>query len=239
MKISYKTYLNYRLKQVDFHGMMTHPLYVQVTYERKTIFFKSYYFELFAKERYFLKIPGTSIAEGPGLLQVIGMETEVIKFIAEKHADDFSLEIFKKEYAFYSRDLCDEMEGGFVDYLYTFFYDEGQPALGDMIKAGNKSVIAYDLVRDLKSVIHKGIYDKLIENSFHHAPPYLPVYGFMKEINKWPMLCLTAMEWDNTDTVRAFKEFVETHYPRMKSTELIGQVNNWRLYNNPSDYADI
>ena len=56
-KISYKTYLNDRLKQVDFHGQLTCPLYVQVTFERKTIFFKSYYFELFSKSRYGLELP--------------------------------------------------------------------------------------------------------------------------------------------------------------------------------------
>ena len=230
MKISYKTYLNDRLKQVNFHGMMTHPLYVQVTYERKTIFFKSYYFELFAKERYFLKIPGTKIAEGPGLLQVIGMETEVIKFIAEKHKEDFSLEVFKKEYAYYSKDLCDELESGFIDYLYTFFYDEGLLALAETIKTGSKSTVAYNVVRDLQRGLKKEAYDKLIENSFYYAPPYLPVYGFMKEVKKWPMLCLAAMEWDNMDTVKAFKEYVEIHYPDMNSTGLIGQVNNWSHY---------
>lgn len=58
MKISFKTYLNDRLKQVDFHGQLTFPLYVQVTYERKPIYFKSYYFELFSKPRYLLTIPG-------------------------------------------------------------------------------------------------------------------------------------------------------------------------------------
>ena len=230
MKISYKTYLNDRLKQVNFHGMMTHPLYVQVTYDRKTNFFKSYYFELFAKERYFLKIPGTTIAKGPGLLQVIGMETEVIKFIAEKHKENFSLDVFKKEYAYYSKDLCDELESGFIDYLYTFFYDEGLPALAETIKAGSKSTIAYDVVRDLNRALNKNLYDKLIENSFYYAPPYLPVYGFMKEVKKWPMLCLTAMEWDNMHTVSAFKKYVELHYPTLKAATLIGQVNSWPNY---------
>ncbi|MGZ3814942.1 MAG: hypothetical protein ACXVA0_24620, partial [Mucilaginibacter sp.] len=185
MKISYKTYFNDRLKPVNFHGLTTYPLYVQVTFARKTHFFKSYYFELFAKERYFLKIPGTSIAEGPGLLQVIAMETEVIKFIAAKHQDDFSLEVFKKEYAFYSKDLCDELESGFTDYLYTFFYDEGLPALAETIKTGSKSTIAYHIVQDLKGVLNKTICDKLIENSFYYAPPYLPIYGFMKEVKNW------------------------------------------------------
>jgi hypothetical protein len=230
VKISYKTYLNNRLKQVDFHGTMTFPLYVQVTYERKTIFFKSYYFELFAKERYFLRIPGTSIAEGPDLLQVIGMENEVIKFIVAKHQGDFSLEVFKAEYAYYSKDICDELESGFTDYLYTFFYDEGLPALAEMIKTGSKSIISYDIVRDLKSILNKKVYDKFIENSFHYAPPYLPIYGFMKEIKKWPMLCLTGKEWELAETKKAFKAYIIAHYPKIDADKVIGQIDHYQSY---------
>lgn len=114
-KITYKTYLNERLKQVDFHGQLTYPLYVQVTFERKTIFFKSYYFELFAKSRYFLVVPGAG-SKGPSLEQVIEKENEVINFILNKFKDDFSLEKFKTAYAYYSKDLCDITERGFVDY---------------------------------------------------------------------------------------------------------------------------
>jgi hypothetical protein len=228
LKISYKTYFNDRLRQVNFHGMVTYPLYVQVTFARKTIFFKSYYFELFAKERYFLKNPGTSIAEGPGILRVISMETEVIKFITEKHPDDFSLELFKKEYDYYSKDMCDELESGFIDYLYTFFYDEGQPALAETIKAGSKSTIAYDVVRDLKSVLNKVTYDKLIANSFDYAPPYLPVYGFMKEVKQWPMLCLARREWELAETKKAFKAYIKSHYPEMGADKVIEQIDHYR-----------
>ena len=224
LKISYKTYLNYRLKQVNFHGILTFPLYVQVTFERKTHFFKSYYFELFSKERYFLTVPGTSIAEGPGLLQVIGMETEVIRFIIEKYKDDFSLEIFKKAYAYYSKDLCDELESDFLAYLFTFFYDEGLPALAETIKTGAKCVIAYELVRDLKTALQKTIYDKLIANSVYYAPPYLPAYGFMKATKRWPMLCLTMMEWEQRDTQKAFRSYVSNHYPEMDADAIIAQI---------------
>lgn len=228
MKISYKTYFNDRLKQVNFHGIMTFPLYVQITFGRKTIFFKSYYFELFAKERYFLKIPGTSIAEGPGLLQVIGMETDVIKFITEKHPDDFSLEVFKEEYAYYSRDLCDELEGRFIDYLYTFFHDQGLPALAETIQAGSKSIVAFDIVKDLRSGLNKTLYDKLEENSFYYAPPYLPIYGFMKEIKKWPMLCLTRREWELAETKEAFKAYIKSHYPETDADKIVEQIDHYR-----------
>ncbi|MDP9075873.1 MAG: hypothetical protein M3O71_00475 [Bacteroidota bacterium] len=225
MKISFKTYFNDRLKQVYFHGVTTHPLYVQLTYERRTIFFKSYYFELLSKERYLLTIPGTGIRKGPDLLDVIKKETEVIKFITARHPDDFSLELFKKEYAHYSIDLCDEMESGFINYLHTFFSDEGMPALGDIMLHGSKNIIAFDAVRDMKSSFNKTVYDKLIENSFYYAPPYLPVYGFMKETKQWPILLLTVMEWEQPETHASFREYASINFPGMDPDKLFSQVN--------------
>src|SRR5471030_1719602 len=171
-KISYKTYLNDRLNEVNFHGQQTHPLYVQVTYERKTIFFKSYYFELFSKPRFFLDVPGAG-TKGPELELAMRKENEVIEFIIEKHRNDFSLEIFKEAYAYYSKDVCDWSEGDFRDYLFTFFWDEGSPHLGDLVKYGGKHVVAYDLVGDFKRNFQKELYDKLVKNSFYYAPPYL------------------------------------------------------------------
>ena len=35
--VSYKTYLNERVKPVRFRGRETFPLYIQITYDRKTI----------------------------------------------------------------------------------------------------------------------------------------------------------------------------------------------------------
>lgn len=226
MKISYKTYLNDRLKQVDFHGNLTYPLYVQVTFERKTIFFKSYYFELFSKPRYFLVVPGVG-SKGPTLEEVIEREHEVIAFIIEKHKDDFSLEVFKQAYAYYSKDLCDVTEKGFINYLFTFFWDEGIPALGDIVKNGSTKVIAYEAVRDMKKSFNKTFYEKLVANSFYYAPPYLPIYGFMAQTKRWPMLILTVMEWKRPKTQAEFKKYATLYYPAMPMEELVIQVNKW------------
>lgn len=228
-KISYKTYLNDRLKQVDFHGNLTHPLYVQVTFERKTIFFKSYYFELFSKPRYFLEVPGAG-SKGPTLEQVIEKENEAISFVINKLKEEFSLEAFKKLYSYFSKDLCDVTEREFITYLYTFFWDKGLPHVADIIKWGSNNVVTFDLVSDFRKTFNKPLYDELIENSFYYAPPYLPLYGFMRQTKRWPMLCLTAIEWDNLETVKAFKEYVERYFPDMESTKLIGQVNNCSNY---------
>jgi hypothetical protein len=224
-KISYKTYYNDRLKEVDFHGRQTHPLYVQVTYERKTIFFKSYYFELFSKSRFFLDVPGAG-TKGPELELPIRKENEVIEFIIEKHRDDFSLEIFRDAYNYYSKDVCDLAEGGFRDYLFTFFWDEGSPHLGDLVKYGGKHVVAYDLVRDFKRNFRKEQYDKLVKNGFDYALPYLPLYGFMSERKRWPELCLTMMEWRSLEITIAFKVYLDRVYPDVDGLELVKEVNS-------------
>ncbi|MDB4901943.1 MAG: hypothetical protein JWQ63_1224 [Mucilaginibacter sp.] len=229
MKISFKTYLNDRLKQVDFHGQLTYPLYVQVTYERKTIFFKSYYFELFSKQRYAMQLTDGNI-KGPDLEQIIEKENEVIRFVIDKLKDGFSLEAFKKLYTHFSTDLCDATEFDFITYLYLFFDDKELPHMAELIKWGTLHLVTYDLVMEFKKTLKKSIYAELIEQAFQKAPPYLQLYNFMMHTKKSPMLCLSAMEWDNIETIKSFKEYVELHYPNLKYSTLIGTVNNWLNY---------
>jgi hypothetical protein len=229
MKISFKTYLNDRLKQVDFHGQLTHPLYVQVTYERKTIFFKSYYFELFSRPRYAMQLADGNV-KGPDLEQIIEKENEVIRFVIDKLQDGFSLEAFKKLYAYFSTDLCDATEFDFITYLYLFFDEKKMPNMAELIKWGTLHLVTYDLVREFKNMLKKSLYAELIEQAFEKAPPYLQLYSFMMHSKKWPLLCFTAMEWEKNEAIRSFKEYVELNYPEMKSTQLIGQVNAWPNY---------
>lgn len=228
-KVSYKTYLNERLKQVDLHGQQTYPLYVQVTYERKTIFFKSYYFELFSKPRFRVTLPdGTT--KGPDMELAIKKEEEVIRFVIGKLEDNFSLEAFRKLYAYFSRDICEATELEFVTYLYGFFDDRTLPSIAEAIKWGTQHVVAYDLMKELEQTLDKALYRKLTEGAFKEAPPYLQLYSFMLHTKAWPELYLTAMEWYNQETVQGFKSYVEEHFPELPSTSLIGQVNNWPHY---------
>ena len=227
-KITYKTYLNDRLKQIDFHGQLTYPLYIQLTFERKTIFFKSYYFELLSKSRYFLSVAGLS--KSPSIKEIIARENEVIDFIIGKHGNDFSLDVFKQAYAYYSKDLCDVTENGFLDYLHTFFEDKGMPGLATVIREGAKSCNAYEMVRDLKMAFQKPLYDEMIENALYYAPPYLPLYGFMVEIKKLPMLILTAMELERPETRSAFRDYIVKHHPGIAVEEVLRQVGKWPDY---------
>jgi hypothetical protein len=226
-QVSFKTYFNDRLKEVPFHGKLTYPLYVQVTFDRKSIFFKSYYFEVFSKPRYVLFMGGKQ--HGPKLDDVIAKENSLVEFIIDKCLSDFSLDRFKKEYAFYSRDLCDITEDGFSEYLFTFFNDKGMPALATALREGGRFRILYKVVRDLKGALNRPLYDELIENSFYYAPPYLPLYGFMSQSKDWPMLTLTVMEWADEKTKADFVDYLHKYYPGKDSCEVVKLVNKWVL----------
>ncbi len=101
------------------------------------------------------------------------------------------------------------------------------PALATILKEGGKFRILSDVVRDLKKVLNKPLYDELIENSFYYAPPYLPLFRFMMESKKWPMLSLTSMEWDTEKTKAKFTDFALKNYPDHDPSELMKQVDGW------------
>ena len=224
-KVTYKTYFNDRLKKVFFHGVLTYPLYIQVTFDRKTIVFKSYYFELFSKPRYVIFMSGKM--HGPKIKEIIEKENELIEFVIDKNLPDFSIKNFKQDYSFYSKDLCDEMELGFIDHLFVFFSDKGMPALATTIQQGIKFRIAYDVVRDMKNALTKPLYNELVENSFYYAPPYMPIYGFMQQTKKWPMLSLTVMEWQNDFIKENFTEYIKKYYSEMDIKHVMAQIEKW------------
>ena len=224
-KVSYNIYYNDRLKETFFHGKLTYPLYVQITFDRKPIYFKSYYFDLFSKPRYVIFMDGNMY--GPKLEEIIQKETELIEFIIDKHVSEFSLDLFKKEYAYYSKDLCDMMEEKFVEYLFLFFQDEGMADLATTVQQGAKLRIVYNVIRDMKKALNPPLYKKLIENSFYHAPPYLPLFGFMQQTKKWPMLSLSVMEWEKPGTKDAFQTYVQQQYREQDLAEVVRDVENW------------
>lgn len=168
--------------------------------------------------------------KSPDLEQIIEKENEVIRFVIDKLQDGFSLEAFKKLYTHFSTDLCDATEFDFITYLYLFFDDKELPHMAELIKWGTLHLVTYDLMMEFKNTLKKSLYTELIEQAFQKAPPYLQLYGFVMHNKRSPLLCLTVMEWDNIETVRSFKEYVELHYPKLKSTILIGQVNAWSNY---------
>jgi hypothetical protein len=224
-KVAYKTYYNERLKKSSFHNKLVHPLYVQVTFDRVPIYFKSYYFDLFAKPKYAIQEAGQVFT--PDVKGIIEKEENLAEFIIDKNLTHFSLQLFKKEYAFYSRDLLDIMEGSFLDYLFTFLQDEGLPFLADTIIKGAPEAKLYELIQDLKRSLNPELYKKLIENSFYYAPPYLPLYAFTLKPKRTPLVCLTVLEWQQPETKARFIDFFKNHYPGIDVSETLKRIEKW------------
>lgn len=220
--VTYKTYFNERLKKSPFHTRLMHPLYAQIIFDRIPIIFKSYYFDLFSQAKYSIRVAGKVFT--PDIKEIIQKEEVLIEFIIEKNRDNFSLDLFKKEYAFYCGDLLDLMEADFIQYLFTFLQDEGLPYLADTIKKGVTDCKSYDIVQDMKSAFNEKTYKRLIENSCYYAPPYLPLYAFTEKPRRTPLTCFTVMEWMQPGTKDAFAAFFKKHYPGQRVEDAISEI---------------
>jgi hypothetical protein len=224
-KVTHKLYYNDRLNKVLFHGKPTYPLYVQVTFDRKTIVFKSNLFELLSKPKYGLSQLG-EIYE-PELKDIIAKEDALIDFVIEKNLENFSLDTFKKDYNYFSRDLLDEMENGFREFLYAFFQDEGMPWLAISLSHGSKSISPFNIVLDLKIALNKKTYDKLVVNSCYYAPPYYLLYNFALKWHKENPILLSVSDWVLVGAKEKFQDFLYTNYPEINSVDILKQVQSF------------
>jgi hypothetical protein len=222
-RVTYKTYYNDRLKQTNFHGKLMYPLYVQVTFDRKSIFFKSFFFDLFSKPKYAARIAGEVF--GPDVKDIIKKEESLIEFIIDKNRNNFSLDLFKMEYAYYGRDLLDMMEPGFLEYLYTFLHDEGLPYLAETVKLGSLTCKLYDLVLDFKRCLNPKLYQKLWDNSFYYSPPYLVLCAFNEKPQQTLLKVFTVMNWEQPGVKDSFAEYVKRNYSDMNASDLLIEIN--------------
>ncbi len=224
-KVSYKTYYNDRIKEVLFHTTRMYPLYIQVIFDRYPIIFKSYYFDLFSKPKYGIRITGQLYT--PDIKVIIKKEENLLEFIINKNYESFSLDLLKKEYAFYSRNLLDLMEDSFLDYLYTFLHDEGLPFLADIAKKGASDCKMYDLVHDLRRCLNSTLYKRLIDNSYYLAPPYLLLFNFILQPKSTPFTILSVMEWEQPGTKESFIDFFKKYSPEYDVTVALDNIQKW------------
>ncbi|MDR3711957.1 MAG: hypothetical protein P4L51_04015 [Puia sp.] len=222
-QVTYKVYHNERLKKVSFHGKLVYPLYLRLTFDRRTTEYRSNLFDLFMKPKYGIRVSGEIFP--PHIDKIIEREEKLIEFIIDRHPNDFSLELFKKEYDYYGRDLLDEMEEGFLNYLRLFFDDEGMPHLGDAFALSYQEVTLYDIVLDLRRALKPDLYQRLIEHSFLFAPPYYPLHQFLDTPLRPNLKVFTVMDWEDSSTKQKFQEFMKSFYPKQEVLSVINQID--------------
>jgi hypothetical protein len=224
-QVTYKVYHNERLKKISFHGRMVFPLYLRLTFDRRTTEYRSNLFDLFMQPKYAIRISGEIFP--PPIEKVIQREEKLIESIIDRHSGDFSFELFKKEYEHYSRDLLNEMESGFAIYLDTFFDDEGMPYLGDALANNYLEVSLHDVTLDLKRAIRPDLYERLIDQSFLHAPPYFPLFQFAEKHFGRPLTALTMMDWENPAITEAYKAFMAKNYSTQDLVGVVSEIDQW------------
>lgn len=209
-KVTYKTYLNKRLKKVSFHGQQTYPLYVQVSYRGKTIFFKSYYFDLFADEKYAPEQEGHG--KKPLLADIEKMEDLLLDFVIGLMGPYFTFDIFRRGYSRFGQDICKATEESFVANALVFFVGREMPALGWAVFSGSREKALHTLLHDLHTALKDDLYSELMSYSME-TRIYLPFYEFVRNIKKPPYHYLSLMEWEMGTAKEDFRAFVQQKYP--------------------------
>lgn len=206
--ISYKVYSNERLKPVSFHGIETYPLYIQVIYDRKPIYFKSYFFDLLSKEIYSLDY--VTGKKPPSQKEIIAKEEAVLAFLIRQQNKSFSLDSFRNNYYYYSKDLLSQVDAGFKDYLITFFEDQGLQGLRSLIQAGRETIMSAGLIDGFKSALKPQLFKILLENAPYYGPPYLPLQDFIQQKSKDIFPTFSVYQWKEYQS--EFEFFLKKEY---------------------------
>ncbi len=224
-QVTYKVYHNERLKKVDFHGKLVYPLYLRLTFDRRTTEYRSNLFDLFMKPKYAIRFSGE--IHPPHIDKIIEREEKLIEFVIDRHKEDFSLDIFKRKYDYLSRDLLDEMEPAFMEYLLTFFEDEGMPFLGLALIGSQREVSLYDVMLDFKRSLKPDLYQRLIDHTFLFAPPYFPLHHFINIPLRQSLQIFTVMDWENPSNRQGFSDFVGKFYPDKDLSHTLAAIDEY------------
>jgi hypothetical protein len=221
-KISYKLYYNTRLKPVLFHGKEIYPLYVQLTFDRQSIYFKSYYFDLLSAPKYAIRHYTGS--KYPGIKEVEEKEERLIEFILQKYSDAFSLELFKEKYVYYSSDLLSLLDEEFKDYLFTFLNDEGDDFLAMMVKRVSDLEAGIRITEGLQRPLKPNLYQKMMEYAVYYVPGYLPVTTLQGKKGD-RLLTFSIFEWELPENKEALNKILAHSFPNYKPDDVVTHIN--------------
>lgn len=223
-RITYKIYFNERLNAVSFHGKATPPVYIQLTYRRRTAMFKSYYFDLFSKARYAARLRGKHIA--PSVEDVVAMEEKVLEYLVRHSNEDATVETLQQQYYFYSMDLCTSSEESFRVNMFMSLRETGTGAFAKALTTGSEREVLYDVLHDMALVLKADVHQRLLADALAQHQFYLPLYRFVLDTTKPPYRSLSVMEWLDEDVQGAFADYLQRTGEK-ESDRIIKSVNKW------------
>lgn len=211
-KATYKTYFFVQKNKVVFHDVVTHPLYIHVTYNWGKKVFKSYYFDLFIRPVY-QQVEMT-------LDQVIEQDNELMTVVHQRIHKNFSVDTFWESYFVLGRDLIHEMDESFKDFLINFFMDEGLSRYAGIVRAVSDRLPSFELIEAFRTTLKKDLMDKLQEHAGLYHPAYFPLFDFVKKMFPNKLLCFPVYRWQDEQLRGEFEKFVCAWYPRYQYNEI-------------------
>lgn len=223
-KFTYKIQPNARLKMVNYHGEQMYPLYLRIIFRRQSTWLKSNLFDQFEHPKHTLSDLGNN--RGSSILKIIEEEEKAISFVIGKLEDsgEQSLELFKKNYEYYMRDVISLLEKPFTNFLVTFFQDEGYPDFAKMIQYSALQLKGENILLELKSLLKPAMYQKLLDNAIHYAPPYIPLSAFANQIRNNSLKILPVYILETSNQIK-LKEFLLKHFEQYDFLQLKKYLN--------------
>lgn len=228
-KVTYKLINNTKLKETSFNGITMHPLYLQVSYDGKATYIKSYYFDLFQKER-FIKVITLNLLFTPKMEEVILAEEKVIEFLLKEHSDDFDLAKIKHWYKYWTGDMTDIFLKSFQKDLLFVFSDYNMPELGKILAISLEN-LSFKTIRENLIDFSKEGYKKIFDNYFIQDNPFFTLNEFMNdELN---CTYLSRFMWKNIDIQNRFNDFVTKKYPNCDLNSIYKKINDKLILDRP------
>ncbi|NML24024.1 hypothetical protein HHL16_24315 [Pseudoflavitalea sp. G-6-1-2] len=197
--VTYKTYLNDRVKAVPFRDSETFPLYIQITYDRRTTAIKSYYFEIFQQVKY--DYTNTSLRD------IEQLENNAINYVINWYSEKFDLNLFPAWYRMFSKDILESLDIPFKNWLAAFLQKQKISGFGALIEAGIHQVSALQILEEIHTIFPSDLYTKMLAEAAKEAPPFIPLSAYVRTRKNTPF-CLPLHEWLTLQNSQEIDDFM-------------------------------
>lgn len=205
--VNYKIIEYEKRKKVAFHGYLTYPIYIQISFRRKTTLIKSYYFDFFTKSRLICGNNKEAIIF-PNIEEIILIERNLLEFVIKKVENTDTLDSVIQKYYHYSMDICSVLEEGFSLTMNLFLRDKNLNFLAKKLLSDNDSEILYFLLQDLSNSLKPEIYNELMSNAFEFKQFYVQLFEYILHTKSPPYQYLSVMEWEELDLQQNFSSYL-------------------------------
>ncbi len=215
-KVTFQIYHYHRVKHMSsFFGMDMYPLFIRITFNTRSLNFKSHCFDQLLTAKYQNRIYLGN--KGPELSEVIQLETELIEQLINKHRDNFSLVRFKEEYDSYTFNLLEKLDEEYKVYMVQFFFEQGMPSIAFLLQSLSWKLTTEMILHDLKRSLSKSVYDKMTTTNLSLALPYIPLVEFSKLYCSSTMGVLLTYHFCKENFKTTMEAFIQAQYPEYRS----------------------